>query len=781
MTKEFKQITHSSHEAGIIASTTQTQGQQPLTADNNIISTVANTNDTVTLRSASPSDTQRIVNLGVSTLQIFPALGDDLGNGIDIPTTLEASVVIRFFASDETNWEIVTTPKVQNLSSPSTDTYLSTQGIRTLLDTEVVTKTESFDNFNARFLGEVGKPSVNTPIWTETDPGGKITLITETVLGTSRQVVKFVDDHAGLTGTEIPLVTADWTNINSFGASYGGIIRLDTIDSSGCVLLLQDNDVDKRYGIAFKNNGGFLRLDAADSADPFDLILDGLGGRPKILFDEWVKIEIVIPVGLGLADVFVNDVLLSEQLLFVTNSGGGGTKVNITSGSSSSTTRTFYVANYGVTIYKESSTKTISSVSMNAKNFVILVPPGKRDYEVRFPTGINRDIGDRFSVLAENVLGTVKFTTNPLNALITFEGLKTKTQKVENVRVIKYVNTINNANNYELDSQQPTRKIQLDGVLREPGDISYNTKLEVFEIKGLNTILQTGQEMHIPVINKTGGTLNDGDIVRINGYDATSDRVTVTKSRADNLTNALVTGMCTTTMGNDEEGKITTTGRVNDLDTSSLTEGDIAYLSPFTFGLFTTTKPSLIALQIGHVGKVDASIGYIECDIKQLDVSIRALISDSTDQTFTANVSTPIKFNTNNALAGFSHSETINNDEITFTESGNYHITVEPQYTRTTGGGVDVLNMYLQKSTDGGITFINIANSNIKVSISASGQEAVATLTQTLNINAGDRFRCMIQVEDVDLKLSAFPAFGTTPNDVPATPSVICNIHRIGD
>ncbi len=592
--------------------------------------------------------------------------------------------------------------------------------------------------------------------------------------------MKFQDNNGLSAGAVTDLDSTDWANINSFGASYGGTIRLDTTDFGGFFIGLQDDVPDKRYGILPGNSGGFVNLNAPGS-DPFNITLDGLSGRPKVLFDEWFKIEIVIPPGLGPADVFINGELLAQQLLFVTNTGGAGTRVIINSGSSAATNRTFYAADYGVTIYKESSTKTISSVSMNAKNFVILLPPGKRDYEIRFPTGINRDIGDRFSVLAENVLGIVKFTTNPLNELITFEGLKTKTQKVESVRIIKYVNTINNANNYELDRQQPTRKIQLDGTILGPGDVSYNTTLNVMEVKGLDTILQAGQETHIPVINKTGGTLNEGDMVRINGYDATSDRVTVIKSQASTLANALVTGMCTTTMIDNEVGKITTTGRVNDLDTSGLTEGDVAYLSPFTAGLFTTTKPSLIALQIGHVGKVDASTGYIECDIKQLDVSIRAVISDSTDQTFTANVSTPIRFNTNNELQGFSHSTTVNNDEITFSESGNYHITVEPQYTRTTGGGVDVLNMYLQKSIDGGITFINVANSNIKVSVSASGQEAVTSLTQTLNINAGERFRCMIRVEDVDLKLDAFAAFGTTPNDVPATPSVICNIHRIGD
>ena len=554
---------------------------------------------------------------------------------------------------------------------------------------------------------------------------------------------------------------------------------MDTVNSGGFFMGLQDDVADKRYGISVINNGGFVKMFSPDGGDPFDITLDGLSGRPKVLFDEYFKIEVIVPVGLGNANVFINGKLLAQQLLFTTNTGGGGTKVLVATGSSGATNRVFFIDNYGVTIYKESSTKTISSVSMNAKDFKILLPPGKRDYEIRFPAGITRSIGDRFQILAENVDGTIKLTTNPLDPLIIFEGLKTKTQKVENVRIIKYVNTINNANSYELDRQQPSTKIQLDGTVLNPGDISYNTALEVLEVKGLDTTLQTGQEMHIPVINRTGGTLNEGDIVKIIGYDATSDRVKVNKSQAVDSIAAVVTGMCTTTMRDDEEGKITTTGRVNNLDTSGLTEGAIVYLSGSTAGAFTTTKPSLFAVQVGHIGKVDASTGYIECDIKQTDTSFRAVISDSTDQTFTANVSTPIKFNTNNELQGFSHSVTVNTDEIIFIEPGNFYITVEPHYTRTTGGGVDVLNMYLQKNTGSG--FVNVPNSNIKVSVSASGQQAVTALTQTLTAKFFDKIRCMIQVEDVDLKLDASVAFGTAPNDVPATPSCILNIHRIGD
>lgn len=94
--------------SGITASTTQTQGQGPLTRDVNEVSTVANANDTVTLPSATAySRTITIINNGANTLQIFPASGDNLGAGVDTATTLASGSNVRYTNYDATNWEAV--------------------------------------------------------------------------------------------------------------------------------------------------------------------------------------------------------------------------------------------------------------------------------------------------------------------------------------------------------------------------------------------------------------------------------------------------------------------------------------------------------------------------------------------------------------------------------------------------------------------------------------------------------------------------------------------------
>lgn len=48
-------------------------------------------------------------------------------------------------------------------------------------------------------------------------------------------------------------------------------------------------------------------------------------------------------------------------------------------------------------------------------------------------------------------------------------------------------------------------------------------------------------------------------------------------------------------------------------------------------------------------------------------------------------------------------------------------------------------------------------------------------------VDAGDKIRFMAQVESVNLILDFTSASGTAPNDIPATPSVIMNMIRVGD
>jgi hypothetical protein len=74
--------TGSTSTTGIVASTNQTQGQQPLTTDYNLVETVANPYDTVTLRPAVAGSDQIVGNAGANSLLIYPASGDIINDKI---------------------------------------------------------------------------------------------------------------------------------------------------------------------------------------------------------------------------------------------------------------------------------------------------------------------------------------------------------------------------------------------------------------------------------------------------------------------------------------------------------------------------------------------------------------------------------------------------------------------------------------------------------------------------------------------------------------------------
>jgi len=94
-------------DIGITASTTQTQGQQSLIGKYNEISDVANPDDVVTLPAAQAGISAIVRNNGANRLQIFPASGDNLGNGINNSLKMQPLECVAFFCIDNENWDLL--------------------------------------------------------------------------------------------------------------------------------------------------------------------------------------------------------------------------------------------------------------------------------------------------------------------------------------------------------------------------------------------------------------------------------------------------------------------------------------------------------------------------------------------------------------------------------------------------------------------------------------------------------------------------------------------------
>ncbi|MCK5615463.1 hypothetical protein KAR91_77080, partial [Candidatus Pacearchaeota archaeon] len=170
-----------------------------------------------------------------------------------------------------------------------------------------------FENFDLRFFGELGLPDFQT--WTITTTGSALVLMAgDIVFGEIKNVVKIYDNFVnGLASIGKSLSLSLWEDIRDFGASYGGVSRLDTLNGdqgffSGLQADAAENPLgtgNRRYGVYFEFDGGYLKIVEAQNTSN-NMLFDGLDGRDLILFDEWFKWEAVIPINFGTAPVFIN-------------------------------------------------------------------------------------------------------------------------------------------------------------------------------------------------------------------------------------------------------------------------------------------------------------------------------------------------------------------------------------------------------------------------------------------------------------------------------------------
>ena len=118
-------------------------------------------------------------------------------------------------------------------------------------------------------------------------------------------------------------------------------------------------------------------------------------------------------------------------------------------------------------------------------------------------------------------------------------------------------------------------------------------------VKGGNVTLQVGQEQLIRVVNKTGASLLEANYqcVKISG--AQGQRPKVALAQANNDANSADTiGLVTETIHDNNEGFVTTSGIVRNINTTgslqgeSWNDGDVLYLSGTTPGQLTNVKPS---------------------------------------------------------------------------------------------------------------------------------------------------------------------------------------------
>jgi len=211
--------------------------------------------------------------------------------------------------------------------------------------------------------------------------------------------------------------------------------------------------------------------------------------------------------------------------------------------------------------------------------------------------------------------------TSTLSAL-SFLGVSSETQTLQNVT------DLGNTTTNSIDvAGITTDYVQLDLTAvntNAVGKITWNDTEGTANLglKGGNVTLQIGQEFLARVVNKTATNISllesNYQAVRITG--AVGQRPKVDLALADNdLNSATTLGLVTETIANNQEGFITTSGQVREINTTgslqgeTWVDGDTLYLSGTVAGQITNIKPTapIHTVIIGFVEYAHAVHGKI--------------------------------------------------------------------------------------------------------------------------------------------------------------------------
>lgn len=170
---------------------------------------------------------------------------------------------------------------------------------------------------------------------------------------------------------------------------------------------------------------------------------------------------------------------------------------------------------------------------------------------------------------------------------------------------VPYIGAISNVNLGEKGLSSGYLKLDLTPINtpNEIGLLSWNDTdgTADLRLKGGNVTLQIGQELVKRVVNKTTGNINllesNYQVVKITG--ATGQRLSIDLAQANGELNSATTlGVVTENINNNQEGFITYSGEVREIDTTGSlqsedwNDGDILYLSSTIAGGLTNIKPT---------------------------------------------------------------------------------------------------------------------------------------------------------------------------------------------
>jgi hypothetical protein len=155
-------------------------------------------------------------------------------------------------------------------------------------------------------------------------------------------------------------------------------------------------------------------------------------------------------------------------------------------------------------------------------------------------------------------------------------------------------------------------ELEPSGVPADVGTLSWDEADKTLSLQLSSAVkLQIGQEQFIRAVNKSGSPILNGAVVYVS--DAQGNRPVISLADANNYNNSQkVLGMVTADIPVNQEGYITISGIVRDLNTNAYDEGTCLYLSE-TAGQLTDVKPAdgVARIIVGMVVKSHINDGWV--------------------------------------------------------------------------------------------------------------------------------------------------------------------------
>ena len=248
------------------------------------------------------------------------------------------------------------------------------------------------------------------------------------------------------------------------------------------------------------------------------------------------------------------------------------------------------------------------NVTETVETIEITVNPNLTTVNINQVTGGGGSGITDLAYIATPTNGTVTSSTGtsatiPL-ADATNAGLLTPAEKTKIANSVPYTGATSDVNLGEFGIQ--LGNLEFDNtptnIPTTAGSVYYNDSDGTLDLilKGGNVKLQIGQESVVRVVNKTSTNIDlleaNYQAVRVTG--AQGQRLKVDLAQATNdLLSAETIGLVTETITNNQEGFITTSGLVRNINTTgslqseTWLDGDVLYLSPTVAGSITKVKP----------------------------------------------------------------------------------------------------------------------------------------------------------------------------------------------